>query len=110
MPSETPNDLAVLGVISTAPGMLLNSDHDSEEGRLFPVALCGRVPCKVVAENGPIERGDLLTSSSTPGYATKAIPVEVDGRKVFRPGTVIGKALASLRDGSGTVEMFVSLR
>ena len=41
------------------------------------------------AENGPIEPGDLLTTSSTPGVAMKA----TDSSKLF--ATVVGKALES---------------
>ncbi len=69
----------VIGIISTAPGTLLNSNAKDTRERLFPVALCGRVPCKVTDENGPIRRGDLLTASSTPGYAMKAKPIEMEG-------------------------------
>jgi hypothetical protein len=76
----------------------------------YPVALCGRVPCKVTDENGPIERGDLLTTSSTPGHAMKATPVRVGGIDVFRPGTVIGKALERHKSGKGMIEVFVALR
>src|SRR5215207_5892645 len=65
--SQQSNAASVVGVVSTAPGMVLNADRDIAEEKMFPVALCGRVPCKVVDENGPIARGDLLTSSSTPG-------------------------------------------
>jgi hypothetical protein len=51
---------------SSRPGLLLNSTPDDvEDDTMFPVALCGRVPCKAVDENGPIKRGDLLTTSST---------------------------------------------
>jgi len=43
-----------------------DSDALAEE---IPLAIVGIVPCKVVAENGPIVPGDLLVMSSTPGYA-----------------------------------------
>jgi hypothetical protein len=109
--SEEPDDGLVLGVVSSRPGLLLNSDHDVDDGgTMFPVALCGRVPCKVVDETGPIERGDLLTSSSTPGHAMKASSVIMDGREIHRPGTIIGKAIGSLESGSGTIEVFVTSR
>lgn len=109
--SEEPDDGLVLGVVSSRPGLLLNSDHDSDDGgRMFPIALCGRVPCKVVDENGPIQRGDLLTSSSTPGHAMKATSVTIDGQPIHRPGTIIGKAVGSLRSGTGTIEVFVIAR
>ncbi len=105
--SEQPNNTLVMGVVSTKPGVLLNSDCEKEE-RVFPVALCGRVPCKVVDENGPIERGDLLTTSSISGHAMKAKPINIEGREVYLPGTIIGKALESLESGTGTVEVWVS--
>jgi len=53
---DKPNDILVLVVVSTKPGFLLDVDHNIEKERVFPVALCGRVPCKVVDENGPIKR------------------------------------------------------
>src|SRR2546426_5936673 len=57
--SESPNDPLVLGVVSTAPGFLLHVDPDGkhQDAKHFPVALCGRVPCNVTDEGGPIERG-----------------------------------------------------
>ena len=105
--SEKPNDSMILGVVSTAPGFLLNIPRETDGIHLFPVALCGRVPCKVVDENGPIKRGDLLTSSSTPGHAMKSSPVKIGKEEFFRPGTVIGKALGALESGSGEIEIFV---
>jgi hypothetical protein len=106
--SRSANDPLVCGVVSTAPGVLLNSDRDSVQcAGGSPVALCGRVPCKVVDENGPILPGDLLTSSTTPGRAMKASPVLVEGRPVYQAGTIIGKALTPLHEGRGIVEMFV---
>lgn len=103
--SEKPNDPLVLGVVSTKPGFLLNDGEDAKETNLFPVALCGRVPCKVVDENGPIKRGDLLTSSSTPGHAMKATPIK--GGEFFSPGTIIGKAIGTLESGKGVIDIFV---
>ncbi|MCZ7356852.1 MAG: hypothetical protein O8C66_14300 [Candidatus Methanoperedens sp.] len=103
--SEKPDDCLVLGVISTAPGFLLNTKRDGE--KVFPVALCGRVPCKVVDENGPIKRGNLLTSSSIPGHAMKASPIKIKGEELFRPGTIIGKALDRHESGKGVIDIFV---
>jgi hypothetical protein len=113
--SERPGDPRLVGIISSEPGLLLGSEHtessdNTEESRLFPVALCGRVPCKVSDENGPIARGDLLTSSSTPGHAMKAIPTTVDGVPIHAPGTILGKALKSHKAGIGLIEVFVTLQ
>ena len=105
--SDKPNDALLLGVISSKPGFLLNVDHEATEGTRFPVALCGRVPCKVVDENGAIRKGDLLTSSSTPGHAMRASPIEIGGEPLYRPGTIIGKAFEPLKSGRGVIEVVV---
>lgn len=55
-------DHRVAGVISQNPAYLMN---DTVEG--LPVALRGRVPVRVI---GTVAKGDLLVTSTTPGYAT----------------------------------------
>jgi hypothetical protein len=75
-----------------------------------PVAMLGVVPTKVTAENGAIEAGDLLTASSTPGYAMKARPVRVDGVDLYPTGAILGKALAPLNGGRGVIDVLVTLR
>ncbi|WP_315720650.1 MULTISPECIES: hypothetical protein [unclassified Bradyrhizobium] len=102
----------VIGVISTEPGMLLNSlinreDLPADGSKGFPVALSGCVPCKVTDEGGPIRRGDLLTAASRPGYAMRAAPATTDG--AYRAGTIIGKALGAHTAGEGLIEIFVML-
>ena len=106
--SSAANDPLVCGVVSSMPGLLLGFEPElaGQPGRV-PVALCGRVPCRVVDENGPIQRGDLLTSSSRPGYAMRAASVGVDGAQTHRAGTVIGKALGELSSGMGLIDVFV---
>lgn len=46
-----------------------------------PMALAGQVLVKATAGNGPIEKGDLLTTSSTPGYAMKFKLLEFTGQE-----------------------------
>lgn len=58
----------LLGVVSTQPGLILGPKSDNA----YPIALSGRIPVKITDENGPIRVGDLLTSSSRPGYAMRA--------------------------------------
>jgi hypothetical protein len=102
--AATPNSTLVAGVISTQPGMLLGAGDPDEDGNTGPqLALAGRVPVKVSAENGAIHPGDLLVASSTPGYAMRA-PANP------APGTVIGKALGKLDSGTGLIDMLVMLR
>lgn len=79
------DDKKVIGIVSTSPGMVLDDASGMGNGRAVPVALAGRVPVKVSTENGAIEYGDYLTSSSVPGVAMKA-----DGA-----GLIIGQAISS---------------
>jgi hypothetical protein len=99
-------DKKVAGVVSGAgdyrPGIVLDK-HQSQSSRL-PVALLGKVFCKVDAQYAPIEVGDLLTSSSTPGYAMKA----GDPLRAF--GAVIGKALRPLKAGQGLIPILIALQ
>jgi hypothetical protein len=106
-PSEQPYDKRVAGVISGAgdyrAGLLLDRQEESEANRM-PVALVGKVACKVEARDCPIEVGDLLTTAPTPGYAMKAN----DPSKA--PGAVIGKALQRLTEGQGLIGILVALQ
>jgi hypothetical protein len=104
--STSPYSRLAAGIYSTKPGVV-GALHGAEDPRLaaeIPMAMVGIVPCKVSAENGPISRGDLLVTSSTPGYAMR-------GTDVARlPGAVVGKALQALPAGSGQIEVLVTLR
>ncbi len=80
------NAAAVIGVYSSNPGFELKpSQSQSSDANYIPVALSGRVPVRVTTENGSIQIGDFLTTSSIPGVAMKAT----------KEGYVIGKALES---------------
>lgn len=59
---------------------------------------------KVDASFGPIKPGDLLTTSTNPGYAMKATD------RTLAPGATIGKALGSLDNGTGTIPVMVTLK
>jgi hypothetical protein len=104
--SEHAYDNRVAGVVAGAgslrPGIILGR-HEAVNTRL-PISLVGRVHCKVEAGSCPIEVGDLLTSSDTPGHAMKAL----DRAKAF--GSVLGKALAPLRSGQGLIPVLVALQ
>jgi hypothetical protein len=77
-------DTSVIGVYSEKPGFKLSQINSTIAGnRAIPVALAGRVPVKVNAENGIVKKGDYLTASSVRGVAMKAT----------KPGQIIGKAL-----------------
>lgn len=106
--SNEPYDNKVAGIISGAkglkPGMLMGQKGTDADGA-YPVALTGRVYCWANTSNGPIEVGDLLTTSNIPGHAMKA----TDRNRAF--GATIGKAMTPLKDGGGgLVLVLVSLQ
>lgn len=74
------HDHRIAGVVSTDPAFIMNSAADG-----IAIALTGRVPCWV---QGPVEPGDLLTSSDVPGVAQRMT--------TWTPGCVIGKSLVSI--------------
>ncbi len=102
---DTEYDKRVAGVVSGGgtmrPGVIL--DQGAERGGV-PLALTGKVFCKVDAGPSSVEVGDLLTTSSTAGHAMKAS----DGTRF--PGAVLGKALASLREGRAMIPVLVALQ
>jgi hypothetical protein len=104
--SHRPYDKKVAGVISGAgdykPGITL--DKRESINKRLPVALLGKVFCKVDAQFGTIEVGDLLTTSPTPGHAMKTS----DPFKAF--GAVIGKALRPLPSGQGLIPILIALQ
>jgi hypothetical protein len=105
-PSEEPYDRRVAGVLSGAgslrPGIVLDR-REATVGRL-PLALLGKVYCKVDADSAPVKVGDLLTTSGTCGHAMKA----TDRARAF--GSVLGKALQPLEAGTGLIPILVALQ
>lgn len=103
--SQQAYDKRVAGVISGAgeykPGIVL--DKRRTQGNRQPIALMGKVFCKVDAQFGAIGVGDLLTTSPTPGHAMRTI----DPLKAF--GAVIGKALRPLVEGRGLIPILIAL-
>jgi hypothetical protein len=73
------NDTRSAGIVTTDPAYIMNHEL---EGTRACLALAGRVPCKVV---GRVKKGDMLTTSATPGYAVKALNPTL--------GAIIGKAI-----------------
>jgi hypothetical protein len=105
-PSRIAYDRRVAGVISGAgdykPGIVL--DTRAGAGNRSPVALLGKVFCKADASRVPIQPGDLLTTSDTPGHAMRA----EEQQRAF--GAVIGKALRPLPAGRGLIPILIALQ
>lgn len=88
--SKEPYELTIIGVIKP--------DLKYENPRLMPNPVQNEGIAKVLCnrENGIIKKGDLLTSSSTPGVAMKAT----------KPGIVLGVAL----EDNSTNSEFIMIR
>lgn len=104
--SQGKYDKKVVGVVSGAnglsPGMFMGQKETIAHGS-HPIALTGRAYVYASDENGHIQPGDFLTTSSTPGYAMKAIKI-----KKAR-GAIIGKAMSPI-DENGFVLVLINLQ
>lgn len=87
--SGLPYDDHIAGIISTRPGFLAGDNRDGD----VPVALAGRVPTYVSAENGNIAVGDPLTTSTRAGYAMKATEA----------GPIVGYAMEPFSGSTGVI-------
>ena len=94
----------VAGVYATKPGVIGRRASLLKDAGEVPMAMVGVVPAKVTAENGPIKLGDLLVTSTIPGYAMKG----TDRSRML--GAVVGKAMSSLDSGTGVIEVLVTLQ
>jgi hypothetical protein len=102
--STEPYQTAVVGIYSTQPGFLGGASEDAPVADQIPLAIAGIVPVKVSAENGAIHPGDLLTTAALPGYAM------VCQERMDCIGAIVGKALEPLEEGTGTIEVLVTLQ
>lgn len=105
---RTAHDKRVAGIISGAggvrTGMLMGQSGTKADGK-HAVALTGRVYCYVDADAaGPVEPGDLITTSNTPGHGMRVRD------HALASGAIIGKAMTSLDKGKGLVLILVSLQ
>ena len=104
--AKTPYDTRAAGIVSGAgaykPGLVLDRRPDLP-GLRVPVALMGKVFCKVDASYGSIRAGDLLTTSETAGHAM----IVADHARSH--GAILGKALKSLSSGCGVIPVLAAL-
>ena len=83
--STIPYDGHVLGVVARDAAIVINSSGVTEG---LPVISNGQVYILVSSVNGAIKKGDLLTTSTMPGVAAKAV----------KSGYVLGTALEDYND------------
>lgn len=89
-------DTSIAGIVSTSPAYTLNANAGSNNTHPY-IALKGRVPCKV---RGPINRGELLVTSTIEGYAERSNGTE-------HPTAVLGRALQNFDGDLGVIEVMV---
>ena len=102
--SSTSYDSRVAGIVAGAKN--LGSGVRLGVGEFdCDVAMAGRVYCNVNATDEAVQPGDLLTTSSLPGFAMKATD------KTRTPGAVLGKAMQGLEKGQkGQILVLVTLQ
>lgn len=87
------NSTKIAGVVSQNPAYLMNSTLEGKY--VVPVALQGRVFCKVI---GPVKKGDMLTSAGN-GFAKVNESPKI--------GSVIGKSIENFNGEQGLIEVVV---
>lgn len=110
--ADQENDTLVIGIVdceaTPEPGMpdtRVEPEDPSfieDGGELYLVILGVFAHCKIDATEAPIAVGDLLTSSQKPGHAKKATQPKI--------GSIIGKALQPLKEGTGEISVFVNIQ
>lgn len=110
--ADKENDTMTIGIVDSEALPLPNAPDNRTEpddptsiapdGELYVVTLGAYAHCKVDATEAPIEVGDLLTSSANPGHAKKATNPQI--------GSIIGKALEPLKEGTGYIAVFVNIQ
>jgi hypothetical protein len=100
-------DRRVVGIVTGAgnlkPAIRLDSGGHNTGARVT-VSLVGKAYCAADAGFGPIDVGDLLTTSDTAGHAMRVD----DSARAF--GCVLGKALDRLSSGRGLIRVLVALQ
>jgi len=92
----------VFGVVSTNPGLMLNSGAGENSTHPY-IALAGRVPCKVI---GLVNKGDRLVSSGDAGYARA-----VKAGENYSWQHVIGRSIdTKINEEPGLVEIVVGAK
>jgi hypothetical protein len=94
----------VSGAGSFRPALVLDHRDAAPQEHRVPLAMIGKVGCKVDAAYGAVRCGDLLTTSPTTGHAMRV----ADAAQAA--GAVVGKALAAWSGGRGVIPVLVMLR
>jgi hypothetical protein len=92
---------SVIGIVSGNPYISVN--NSGKEEKIYPIALSGKVLCKVDARNKPVNPGDLIVASDVAGCGMAGRIDSFD-----KIGSVLGKALDRLDDGVDLIPVFIT--
>ncbi|MBU1130761.1 hypothetical protein KJ840_01355, partial [Patescibacteria group bacterium] len=96
--SDEANSTRILGIVGASSAEIFGAGSKSTSS--LPIIVYGTALVNVSAENGPINKGDKLTTAATNGYAMLAT----------KPGAgVLGAALEPLNEGEAKIKVFVDL-
>ena len=100
------NDLSAIKSYEKNSNKILGIALKNSENGTAPLVLNGSALVKISLENGEIKKGDLLTTSSLPGYAAKAIDEKAG---------IVGIALqdyeeASTKVGKNKIEVLLTIK
>lgn len=98
--SYQPNANTILGVVTARPAAVLSGMAIASGQEARALAVSGNTTVKVTLENGPIKKGDLLTTASRPGYAMKAS---------YADAGVIGIALEDMAEEKSKILILLSI-
>ena len=87
--SSAPYESSIFGVVNLNPAISLKTD---KQKRGFPIVTSGTAYAKVNGSNGPVKRGDAITTSAVPGT----------GMKSTDSGFVVGESLSNVTFAKST--------
>ncbi len=91
--SQIPYDKNIIGVVGETPIIVFGKPTTKS----LPIISFGETLTKVSNINGPIKKGDFITSSNKPGV----------GQKATQEGFVLGRALEDFNQKEGKILVFV---
>jgi len=116
--SQKPYDALLAGVVSSNPGLVFDNGQThlaGDNSQLITkdktvVALVGRVALKISMENGTIQVGDPIASSSKPGVGMKATEAGKIVGYALEPGEKDGRLLVYVQPGYHAAPEMAKLR
>ena len=87
--TKTPYDMSIIGVVALNAAVSIEANSQNDKIKRYPVVSSGISKILVSSINGPIAKGDAITSSPIPGV----------GMKATKSGFIVGIAQESFTSG-----------